>query len=136
MKRYVLPLMLACLAVFPAQAKDHASRLERKIAEIEREYREDVAEIKAEAKLSDAMKQLRLKQKAESKDLKIKQVKETDALKARHKSERDALRQKEGAGESVENDSGKPADGAKEHRKKSQKRKKTKRADKPVSDGD
>ncbi|HAW34025.1 MAG TPA: hypothetical protein DCX19_05305, partial [Alphaproteobacteria bacterium] len=44
MKKYILPLMLACLAAFPVQAKEKADRLERKIAEIEREYREDVAE--------------------------------------------------------------------------------------------
>lgn len=128
MKKYVLTMMLACLTVFPAQAKDKPNRLEHKIAEIEREYREDVAEIKAKSKWSDAMKQLRLEQKAEVKDLEIKQAEEIYALKTRQKSEREALRQQEATVASpVEKIRGESTEGSKEARKKLKKHKKAER---------
>lgn len=128
MKKYVLTMMLACLTVFPAQAKDKPHRLEHKIAEIEREYREDVAEIKAKSKWSDAMKQLRQKQKAEVKDLEIKQAEEIYALKTRQKSEREALRQQEATVASpVEKIRGESTEGSKEARKKLKKHKKAER---------
>lgn len=80
----------------PAMAKDgKMSRLDKKIAEIEQEYKEDVQEIESKHKLSAEMKQLRLEQEKQVKELKIKQAKEMYELKTQQKAERKALKQKE-----------------------------------------
>ena len=90
-------LILAVLCVFSVQAfaKDPMLKLDKKISEIEQEFKEDIRKIEAKTGLSSEMKQLRLKQENEKKELKIKQTKEKYELKSRQKSERKALKQKE-----------------------------------------
>lgn len=96
MKKSVLMLMAVCFMSAPALAKDGKSdKLNRKIAEIKQEYREDVREIESKDKLSAEMKRLRLEQEERVKDLKIKQAKEMYDLKTRQKTERRALKEKE-----------------------------------------
>ncbi len=96
MKKSILMLMFFCLMSAPAMAKDgKMSRLDKKIAEIEQEYKEDVQEIESKHKLSAEMKQLRLEQEKQVKELKIKQAKEMYELKTQQKAERKALKQKE-----------------------------------------
>jgi len=91
----ILLLVVLCLFSTQALAKSDIRKLEKKIAEIEREYKEDILKIEEKHGLSAEMKQLRLKQEGEKKDLKIKQMKEKYDLKTRQKSERKTLKQKE-----------------------------------------
>ena len=94
-KRSLLILAALCLVSFDAAAGNEMRKLEKKIAEIEQEYKKEISKIEADTGLSEEMKKLRLKQKTEKKDLKIKQTKEKFDLKVRQKSERKALKQKE-----------------------------------------
>ena len=95
MKKSFLIIAILCLFSVQADAKDYARKLEKKIAEIEREYIEDIREIETKTGLSPEMKQLRIKQKGEKKELEIKQTKEKYDLKMRQKRERKALKGKE-----------------------------------------
>lgn len=95
MKKSFVLITALCLLSFQVKAKDYAHKLEKKIAEIEREYKEDVRKIETKTGLSPEMKQLRIKQKGEKKELEIKQTKEKYDLKTRQKNERQTLKQKE-----------------------------------------
>ena len=96
MKKSILVFTALCFLSAPAIAEDgKIGRLDKKIAEIEQEYEEDVREIEAKYKLSDEMKRLRLEQKKQMKDLKIKQAKEIYEMKTLQKAERKALKHKE-----------------------------------------
>lgn len=129
MKKSVLMLIALCLMSAPAMAKDgKMSRLDRKIAEIEQEYKEDVQEIESKHKLSAEMKQLRLEQEKQVKELKIKQAREMYELKTQQKAEKKALKQKEGSqsGEQTMQNETDSRPMAKKH-KDGQKRKKSKK---------
>ena len=94
-KRSLLILAALCLVSFDAAAGNEMRKLDKKIAEIEQEYKKDIREIEAKTGFSEEMKKLRLKQKAEKRDLKIKQLKEKYDLKVQQKNERKTLKQKE-----------------------------------------
>lgn len=95
MKKSFILIAVLCLLSLQVEAKDYARKLEKKIAEIEHEYKEDIRKIEAKTGLSPEMKQLRIKQKGEKKELEIKQAKEKYVLKTRQKNERKALKRKE-----------------------------------------
>ena len=95
MKKHLLIITLLCLSSFPVSAKDLMHKLDKKIAEIEYEFKEDVKKIEEKTGLSPEMRQLRIKQKQEMKDLKIKQAQEKYNLKVQQKKERKELKKKE-----------------------------------------
>ena len=56
MKKSFVLITALCLLSFQVKAKDYAHKLEKKIAEIEREYKEDVRKIETKTGLSPEMK--------------------------------------------------------------------------------
>ena len=95
MKKHLLIITLLCLSSVPVSAKNHMHKLDKKIAEIESEFKEDVKKIEEKTGLSPEMKQLKIKQKKEMKDLKIKQAQEKNNLKIQQKKELKKLKKKE-----------------------------------------